>query len=209
MLTPNVLHPMERAGYLINKLKEQYHQQEPPTHLLLTLDLIRKELMAQLQADPVNVTLPPELAALRQEPAKRPSDDALYEMDLARDLPTFAHQNFCPLPTEEKISDKISADSTANHVQPSSPNEEDVLSSNSPVKDLKRAISPRYRFLFIHELFRGDEVMFERSLKTIQGFSIFPEARFWIERELKIKLGWKDNCPVVQSFDHLVRRRFA
>jgi hypothetical protein len=51
--------------------------------------------------------------------------------------------------------------------------------------------------------------MFERSLKTIQGFSIFPEARFWIERELKTKLGWKDNCPVVKSFDHLVRRRFA
>ncbi len=199
---------MERAGYLINKLKEQYLQPEPPPRLLLTLDLLRKELMSQLQADPVNVTLPPELAALRPEPAKRPSDDALYDMDLARDLPTFAHQNFCPLPTEEKISEKISADSTTNHNQPSSA-EEDVLSSNSPVKDLKRAISPRNRFLFIHELFRGDEVMFERSLKTIQGFSIFPEARFWIERELKTKLGWKDNCPVVQSFDHLVRRRFA
>lgn len=200
---------MERAGYLINKLKEQHYQQEPPTHLLLTLDLLRKELMAQLQADPVNVTLPPELAALRPDPPKRPADNALYEMDLAKDLPTFAHQNFCPLPTEEKISDKISADSTANHNLPSSVDEEDILSSNTPVKDLKRAISPRNRFLFIHELFRGDEVMFERSLKTIQGFSIFPEARFWIERELKTKLGWKDNCPVVQSFDHLVRRRFA
>lgn len=200
---------MERVGYLINKLKEQYHQKEPPTHLLLTLDLLRKELMSQLQADPVNLSLPPELAALKPIPPSRPSDDALYEMDLTRDLPTFAHQNFCPVPSGESITEKLSAERTSDiNSSPSSENE-DILASNSPIKDLKKAISPRNRFLFINELFRGDEVMFERSIKTIQGFSIFPEARFWIERELKIKLGWQEGNSLVQSFDHLVRRRFS
>ena len=29
------------------------------------------------------------------------------------------------------------------------------------------------------------------SIKTINGFSIYPEAEFWIKRELKLKLGWK------------------
>jgi hypothetical protein len=77
-----------------------------------------------------------------------------------------------------------------------------------PVKDLKKAIGINDRFLFINDLFRGDEVMYERSIKTINGFSIFPEAEYWIKRELKLKLGWDDRHPVVKQFDQMVRRRF-
>ena len=65
------------------------------------------------------------------------------------------------------------------------------------------------RFLFINELFRGDEAMYERSIKTIQGFSIFAEAEFWIRRELKVKIGWHDNHPIVKQFDQLIKRRFS
>jgi len=79
----------------------------------------------------------------------------------------------------------------------------------SPIKDLKKAINVNDRYLFINELFRGDEAMYERSLKTIQGFSILPEAIFWIQRELKVKLGWKEGSPAVKLFDQLVSRRFS
>jgi hypothetical protein len=51
--------------------------------------------------------------------------------------------------------------------------------------------------------------MYERSIKTIQNFSILPEAEFWIKRELKIKIGWMDSHPVVKQFDQLIRRRFS
>ena len=81
--------------------------------------------------------------------------------------------------------------------------------SEGPVKDLKRAIGINDRFLYINELFRGDEMMYERSIKTINGFVIFAEAEYWIKRELKIKLGWLDNNLIVKQFDHLVRRRFS
>ena len=77
-----------------------------------------------------------------------------------------------------------------------------------PVKDLKKAIGINDRFLYIKELFRGDEVMYERSIKTINSFSIFPEAEYWIKRELKLKLGWNDSNPVVKQFDQLIKRRF-
>ena len=77
-----------------------------------------------------------------------------------------------------------------------------------PVKDLKKAIGINDRFLYIKELFRGDENMYERSIKTINGFSIYPEAEYWIKRELKLKLGWDENNPAVKQFDQLVRRRF-
>ena len=58
-------------------------------------------------------------------------------------------------------------------------------------------------------LFVGDDAMFERSLKTINAFHIYPEAEYWIQRELKVKLGWNDSSTTVQHFDMLVKRRFA
>ncbi|MBX2922956.1 MAG: hypothetical protein KF746_12230 [Chitinophagaceae bacterium] len=77
-----------------------------------------------------------------------------------------------------------------------------------PLKDIKKAIGLNDRYIFITELFRGDEAMYERSLKTINHFTIYPEAEFWIQRELKLKLGWKEDHPSVKQFDQLVRRRF-
>jgi hypothetical protein len=79
---------------------------------------------------------------------------------------------------------------------------------NSPIKDLKKAIGINDRFLFINELFQGDETSFERSIKTINGFSIYAEAEYWIRRELKTKLGWDLQSESVKQFDALVKRRF-
>jgi predicted component of type VI protein secretion system len=79
----------------------------------------------------------------------------------------------------------------------------------SPVKDLRKAIGINDRFLFINDLFRGDEAMYERSIKTINSFNIFPEAEYWISRELKVKLGWNTEHPSVAHFDQLVKRRFS
>jgi hypothetical protein len=78
-----------------------------------------------------------------------------------------------------------------------------------PIKDLRKAIGINDRYLYINELFNGDEAMFERSVKTLNHFSILPEAEFWMQRELRIKLGWKEDNLLVQQFIQLVRRRFA
>jgi len=83
-----------------------------------------------------------------------------------------------------------------------------IYAQDETVKDLKKAIGVNDRFLFINELFRGDEAMYERSIKTINNFSILAEAEYWIRRELKIKIGWTDADPIVKQFDQLVRRRF-
>lgn len=79
----------------------------------------------------------------------------------------------------------------------------------TPVKDLRKAVGINDRFLFINELFRGDESMYERCIKTINSFNMFAEAEYWISRELKVKLGWLDNEPTVQHFYQLVKRRFS
>ena len=83
------------------------------------------------------------------------------------------------------------------------------LLENTHIKDLRKAISINDKYLFINELFGGDESLYDRSIKQIQSYSILPEATFWIQRELKIKLNWSADNEVVQLFDQLVRRRFS
>jgi hypothetical protein len=81
--------------------------------------------------------------------------------------------------------------------------------NHTPVRDLKKAIGVNDRYVFINQLFRGDEVMYERSIKTINGFRILPEAEYWMERELKVKLGWDENRETTRHFYQLVKRRFS
>lgn len=79
---------------------------------------------------------------------------------------------------------------------------------HEPIKDLKKAISINDRYQYINQLFRGDEVMYDRSIKTINNFNIYSEAEYWIRRELAAKHGWKETDELVKQFYHLVRRRF-
>jgi len=79
----------------------------------------------------------------------------------------------------------------------------------APIKDLRKGIGINDRFTFVRELFRGDEAFYERSIKTINSFHIFSEAEYWINRELKFKIGWDEDKEVVKHFYQLVRRRFS
>jgi hypothetical protein len=133
--------------------------------------------------------------------------------DAVEDTPTLTHQKSAVPATSRKkeVHESISLENNASlNDKLKQPKLElsDAL-QDSAIKDLRKAIGVNDRYLFINELFRGDEVMYERSIKTINGFTIFPEAEYWIKRELKLKLAWNDTNPVVKQFDQLIRRRFA
>jgi len=83
------------------------------------------------------------------------------------------------------------------------------LLQEAPIKDLRKAIGINDKFVFLNELFNGDEAMYERSIKTINNFHVLQEAEYWINRELKLRLGWNDTKDAVQHFYQLVRRRFS
>jgi hypothetical protein len=122
--------------------------------------------------------------------------------------------------TEKNITPAINSTKELNEVLPSTSNSlndrlnksqtqvSDTL-SEAPIKDLKKAIGVNERFLYLNELFRGDEAMYERSIKTINAFNVYPEAELWIRRELKLKLGWDEKYQTVKQFDQLIKRRFA
>jgi hypothetical protein len=123
--------------------------------------------------------------------------------DPMMEIPTLSHQ-----PKKEVNDASVSEESLNDKLKQGKIELSEVL-KESPVKDLRKAIGINDRFLFISDLFRGDESMYERSIKTINSFNIHAEAEYWISRELKLKLGWNKDHATVQHFDQLVKRRFS
>ncbi len=224
---------MERIEVLISKLNEQLKQKVSPEQMLFTVQLLQNELMAHQQekktfgTSKVSVVMP---AVMNVDPsqyekyAPKPSDGPAVQevkekvlvekesvsivqengqLDMVFDplveIPTLSHQIKSKQEGQPSLNDKLKQ-GKAELVE--------VL-KEAPIKDLRKAIGINDRFLFINDLFRGDEVMYERSIKTINSFNIYPEAEYWISRELKIKLGWDNELPVVAQFDQLVKRRFS
>ena len=222
---------MERLADLISKLKEQFELNADPSQLLTITQSIESELLrrltparAGLGSSKVSVVMPasrniqsnyagqiPEQKEI-EIPVKQPEKNASTKkqenrnwlFDPMTEIPTLAHQRGKELNeimgvNESSLNDKL---------------KESVVEighklTDSPIRDLKKAIGVNDRYLFINELFRGDEVMYERSLKTINSFRMFPEAEYWIERELKVKLGWEEHKATTKHFYQLVKRRFS
>lgn len=124
--------------------------------------------------------------------------------DPMTEIPTLSHQ-----PREKEVNDSGQQGESLNDKLKQGKTELVEVLKETPVKDLRKAIGINDRFLFINDLFRGDESMYERSIKTINSFNIYPEAEYWITRELKVKLGWDNNHVSVAQFDQLVKRRFS
>jgi hypothetical protein len=229
---------MERLQQLIGKLNEQFEQKADPTQLLVTTQLIEKELLRLTSASTpvystskIAVVMPnngrsynntavadvEEVEIREEKPAKKveevqelPQEAVQQEkkpwpFDPLREIPTLSHQA-----TVKELNDVIAqGEYSLNDKLKENVKEVAHLLTDAPVRDLRRAIGINDRFVFISELFRGDEVMYERSIKTINSFRIFPEAEYWIERELKVKLAWDETRDCTRHFYQLVKRRFS
>jgi hypothetical protein len=227
---------MERLQILISKLNEQCEQNESALQMLVTLKQIEAELtqihtvtvtgrknpgvsvvmpslsishrvveeyIQKIEKEPRSKEL--EISFQKQEPNIIPAGHQPWMGDPLVEIPTLSHQ-----PINREINDLVGGGSTSlNDKLKSASTELASTLKGSPVKELRKAIGVNDRFLFINELFRGDEAMYERSIKTINNFRILPEAEYWMERELKIKIGWDDSRDIVQHFYQLVRRRFS
>ncbi len=251
---------MERVSTLIQKLQQQLETKETADKLLLTVQMLYSELVAEkslstaLPSSNVVVIMPAKLHELIKdikndksvsltnesiqlteekiievlqvdekeieqelEEIKRNAEAKNKMSSLAKpfllfdpleDVPTLTHQTPIPAPPKEVNEIAVTLSESINERLNESKTELAQRLTDEPIKDLKKGIGVNDRFLFINELFRGDEAMYERSVKTINNFSILAEAEYWIRRELKIKIGWSDADPVVKQFDQLVRRRF-
>lgn len=226
---------MQRIEVLISKLTEQFKQKATPEQMLFTLQLLQNELTTHQQekrtlgTSKVSVVMPTVMnvdPSQYEKYAPKPVETEVPAMQEVKEKVLVENESvsivqengqldmvFDPLVEIPTLSHQVKS----RHASPESLNDKlkqgkaelvEVL-KETPIKDLRKAIGINDRFLFINDLFRGDEVMYERSIKTINSFNIYPEAEYWISRELKIKLGWDTELPVVAQFDQLVKRRFS
>ncbi len=229
---------MDRLSQLIGKLKEQSEQNADHAQLLMITQMIESELRLLIAlpgkpvaASKISVVMPSGGSFQRAEitrspePKKEPVVEKTeapvktnghtvtaekvetngYQFDPLVEIPTLSHQH-----TPKELNELMaSPDFSLNDKLKEQVMEIGHILTDAPVKDLKKAIGINDRFVFINELFRGDEVMYERSIKTINSYRIMAEAEYWIERELKVKLGWDDTRETTRHFYQLVKRRFS
>jgi len=173
----------------------------PP--VLETTDIIKED---QIKKIPESVPVKePAQVSYEQAPVPKKNEDNGWLFDPMKEIPTLSHQvnarelNDAIGHTGTSLNDKLKTEKT----------ELAEVLTESPIRDLKKGIGINDRYVFLNELFRGDDAMYERSIKTINGFRILAEAEYWIERELKVKLGWDDSKAITQHFYQLVKRRFS
>jgi hypothetical protein len=207
---------MEKLQQLISKLNDQCEQNESALQMLVTLKQIEAELthiytvnVTGRKNPGVAVVMPSMNIAHRvteEHLITVPESHKAWMGDPLVEVPTLSHQ-----PSSKEINDLVGSNGVSinDKLKSGSVAELGSVLKASPVRELRKAIGVNDRFVFINELFRGDEPMYERSIKTINNFRIMPEAEYWMERELKIKLGWDDSRDIVQHFYQLVRRRFS
>jgi hypothetical protein len=180
--------------------------EEKEEKIIEILQVDEAELEAELEEIKRN-------AEVMQQISVQNKPNIIFETE--EDVPTLTHQHK-PLLNPVSVAAAKEINETA-HNNTASVNERlkqskidlgDTL-TEVPIRDLRKAIGVNDRFLFINELFRGDEAAYERSIKTINSFSIFAEAEYWIQRELKVKNTWNDNDEMVRQFYQLIRRRFS
>lgn len=177
------------------------------------------EIPAQTPPE-VPLEQPEELPAAQDEPVQTEPVPSTTSYGLRTTNPAFFMPDEVPTLTQQHDSNKKEffelhapddGEETSINDKLKKNNKPELASrlQDEPIRDLRKAIGINDRYQFISELFRGDETMYERSIKTINSFNVYQEANYWIQREMIYKLGWDDNNPIVKHFNQLVKRRFS
>jgi hypothetical protein len=216
MLQHELIHLQEKKSTGVNEsvmVSMPFHTPvaKPVVAPVLTKPIVEEKTVELLEVNEDEIAAELEEikrnAAVMQHMGGKSKPQLLFDTEEVADIPTLTHQD---KPRGKEVNQAVAGEvASLNDRLKEIKIEISEKLTDTPVKDLKKAIGINDRFLYINDLFRGDEAMYERSIKTINGFSIWPEAEYWIRRELKTKLGWTDDNQTVRQFDQLVKRRFS
>ena len=205
---------MDRVRALVEKLNAQLHQNEDKANLMITAQQILTELGGAVSAKPLPQNIYQEIAIELSDMPAFPIQ-IVPEIQKAAsivEIPAAIIESNSQIPIAETSIPiesemfKETLDNSHEKIEKKEVKDHIVL---EPIKDLRSAIGINDKFQFIQELFGGDEKSFEVGVKTINSFKIFPEAQFYIKKELREKNNWDDESNVVKQFDQLVKRRFS
>ena len=203
---------MDSVKALVEKLSEQLRQNEDKTRLIITAQQILTELGGAVVAKPLPQNIYQETTMVA------PAEEVVIQTQISQELaPVSNTVQELETPVEVIDENLVANIVEAPVVEISQPNITEVKEVREvkdhlvlePIKDLRSAIGINDKFQFIQELFGGDEKSFEVGIKTINAFKIFPEAQFYIKRELREKNNWDEESNVVKQFDQLIKSRFS
>ena len=220
---------MDSVKALVEKLSEQLRQNEDKTRLIITAQQILTELGGAVVAKPLPQNIYQETTMVA------PAEEVVIQTQISQELaPVSNTVQELETPVEVIDENLVANIVEAPIVEISQVNlaevkTEPILVASEkieikevkevkevkdhlvmePIKDLRSAIGINDKFQFIQELFGGDEKSFEANIKSINAFKIFPEAQFYIKRELREKNNWDEESNVVKQFDQLIKRRFS
>ena len=217
---------MDSVKALVEKLSEQLRQNEDKTRLIITAQQILTELGGAVVSKPLPQNIYQETSM------DSPAEEVVMQAQVTPELAPITNTDQ-ELETPVEVIDEnlvpniVEAHAVENsQVNLAEVKTEPILVASEkieirevkevkdhlvmePIKDLRSAIGINDKFQFIQELFGGDEKAFEIGIKTINAFKIFPEAQFYIKRELREKNNWDEESNVVKQFDQLIKRRFS
>lgn len=119
----------------------------------------------------------------------------------------------------EQVKEEITVE-PVNKVEDSNISINDKFSTNAdkptladklgqqPIKDLTNSIGLNQKFLFMNDLFEGENDKYKEAIETINNFSAYIEADEYINNSLKDQFSWDMKSVSTQKFINLVQRRF-
>ena len=217
---------MDSVKALVEKLSEQLRQNEDKTRLIITAQQILTELGGAVLAKPlpqniyqettmvapaeevvIQTQISPELAPVSNTVQELETPVEVIDENLVANIVEAPVVEISQVNLAEVKTEPILVASEKIEIKEVKEVKDHLVME--PIKDLRSAIGINDKFQFIQELFGGDEKSFEVGIKTINAFKIFPEAQFYIKRELREKNNWDEESNVVKQFDQLIKRRFS
>ena len=217
---------MDSVKALVEKLSEQLRQNEDKTRLIITAQQILTELGGAVVAKPLpqniyqettvvapvdevvmQTQITPELAPVINTVEEMETPVEVIDENLVHNIVEAPAVEISQVNLAEVKTEPILVASEKIEIKEVKEVKDHLVME--PIKDLRSAIGINDKFQFIQELFGGDEKSFEVGIKTINAFKIFPEAQFYIKRELREKNNWDEESNVVKQFDQLIKRRFS
>jgi hypothetical protein len=217
---------MDSVKALVEKLSEQLRQNEDKTRLIITTQQILTELGGAVVAKPLpqniyqettvvapvdevvmQTQITPELAPVKNILEEKETPVEVIDENLVHNIVEAPGVEISQAGLVELKTEPILVASEKIEIKEVKEVKDHLVME--PIKDLRSAIGINDKFQFIQELFSGDEKSFEVGIKTINAFKIFPEAQFYIKRELREKNNWDEESNVVKQFDQLIKRRFS
>ena len=217
---------MDSVKALVEKLSEQLRQNEDKTRLIITAQQILTELGGAVVAKPLpqniyqettvvapvdevvmQTQITPELAPVKNIVEEKETPVEVIDENLVHNIVEAPVVEISQAGLVELKTEPILVASEKIEIKEVKEVKDHLVME--PIKDLRSAIGINDKFQFIQELFSGDEKSFEVGIKTINAFKIFPEAQFYIKRELREKNNWDEESNVVKQFDQLIKRRFS